>query len=93
MEKIHKITKKSFWKQLQERWTATSPKFWKTIENYMIVIGTSAISVLAADKMFDLQSTYGINSLIFTISGYVIVFCFAMGLSAKLTKNNTGEND
>jgi hypothetical protein len=35
--------------------------------------------------MFDLQS-YGVPQLIFTIAGYVIVACAALGLAAKITK-------
>lgn len=93
MKQVKKVTKKSFWKQLKERWTATSPKFWKTIEKWAISIGGSAVAVLGVDKMFDLQSLYGIHPLVFTICGYVIVFCAAVGLSAKITKVNTKEEE
>ena len=93
MEQIKKPIKKSFWKQLRERWTATSPKFWKKIEKWAVGIGTSAVAVLGVDKVFDLQSTYGISPLVFTISGYIIVFCAAVGLSAKITKVNNQDDD
>ncbi len=79
--------KKSFFKQLKERWTATSPKFWKTIKRWAIGAGTSAVAVVGADKMFDLQN-YGVDQCVFTIASYIIVFCFAVGLSAQITKKD-----
>lgn len=53
--------------------------------NFAITIGTSAVAVLGADKLFELQS-YGVPQLVFTIAGYIIVACAALGLSAKITK-------
>lgn len=52
---------------------------------YSVTLGTSAVAVIGADKLFDLQS-YGVPSIIFTICGYIIVACAATGLSAKITK-------
>ena len=53
--------------------------------NISLAIGSSAIAVISADKLFDLQN-YGINPIIFTIAGYIIVAAAALGLSAKITK-------
>ena len=72
-------------KELKNRWKSESPKLWKRIMAISISIGTSAVAVIGADKLFDLQS-YGVPQMIFQIAGYVIVFCFAVGLSAKITK-------
>lgn len=83
---------KSFWKQLKERWSATTPKFWKKIQEWMIGIGSSAVAVLGADKMFDLTQ-YGIHPVVFTVCGYVIVFCAAIGLASKITKVHNWDDD
>lgn len=71
--------------ELKERWAAESPEFWKKILSFAITLGTSAVAVLGADKLFDLQA-YGVPQLVFTIAGYIIVACTALGLSAKITK-------
>ena len=49
-----------------------------------IAIGSSAVAVVGADQLFGLQA-YGIHPMIFTIAGYIIVACAAIGLSAKIT--------
>lgn len=56
-----------------------------------ITLGSSAVAVLGAEKLFDLQS-YGIPQIIFTVAGYIIVAAAAFGLSAKITKQD-GFND
>lgn len=72
-------------KEIIQRWKAESPDFWKKVKNFAIILGTSAVSVIGAEKLFDLQD-YGVPQLIFTIAGYIIVACAAMGLSAQITK-------
>lgn len=76
-----------FLEELKERWSAESPIFWKKIQKYCTVIGISAVSTIGVDKLFDLQS-YGVSQIIFTICGYIIVACAAIGLSAKITKQD-----
>ena len=71
--------------EIKDRWNSESPIFWKKIMKYSVTLGTSAVAVIGADKLFDLQS-YGVPSIIFTICGYIIVACAASGLSAKITK-------
>ena len=71
--------------EVKDRWNSESPIFWKKIMKYSVTLGTSAVAVIGADKLFDLQS-YGVPSIIFTICGYIIVACAATGLSAKITK-------
>ena len=75
----------SIWQDISDRWNSESPAFWKKIMKYSVTLGTSAVAVIGADKLFDLQS-YGVPSIIFTICGYIIVACAATGLSAKITK-------
>ena len=64
---------------------ADSPKFWKKVLKKAVIFGTSATAIIGADKLFDLQS-YGVPMIIFTICGYVIVACAALGLASKITK-------
>lgn len=72
-------------KEIKERWKSETPEFWKKVMNFAITLGTSAVAVLGADKLFELQS-YGVPQTVFTIAGYIIVACAALGLSAKITK-------
>ena len=77
-------------KEIKERWLLEVPKFWKKIQTIAVTVGTSAVSVLGVDKLFDLQ-TYGVPQLIFTIAGYVIVACATLGLAAQLTKKDNDD--
>ena len=52
---------------------------------FSVTLGTSAVAIIGADKLFDLQS-YGVPLMVFTACGYIIVACAAIGLSAKITK-------
>ena len=76
-------TIKHNWSVLQLRWRAEKPIFWRSARNICIKIGGSAVAVLGAEKMFDL-STY-LPNIVFTICGYIIVACAAMGISAQMT--------
>lgn len=76
---------KELFKELKDRWTAESPLFWQHVLHASITLGTSAIAVLAAQSSFNLME-YGVPKIIFTIAGYVITFCSALGLASKITK-------
>lgn len=76
---------------LIERWKSESPKFWKKVLSAAITVGSSAVAVIGAEKVFDLQN-YGIPPIIFTIAGYIIVASAAVGLSAKITTNGQSSN-
>lgn len=67
---------------LINRWKSESPDFWKGVQKYSIVIGSGAVAIISADKLF---GAYGVPASIFTICGYIIVACAAFGLSAKIT--------
>ena len=71
--------------EIKERWKEEIPDFWKKIMKFSVTLGSSAVAIIGADKLFDLQS-YGIPTIVFTICGYIIVACAATGLSAKITK-------
>ena len=71
-------------KTLIERWKSESPEFWKKVLNLSVTLGINSIAILGLDKMLDLQS-YGVPQLVFTLCGYVIVACGALGLASKLT--------
>jgi hypothetical protein len=83
---------KEFIKELKLRWKSESPIFWNKILKISTQVGVSAVAVIGADKMFDLQ-TYGVPQLIFTIAGYVIVACATLGLSAKITKKDSNDTN
>lgn len=78
-------------REVYERWKAESPLFWKKIMNLSVTLGTAALGIILVDKQFDLQSL-GVSPIIFTICGYVITFCGALGLASKLTKQDNGNN-
>lgn len=82
---------KKLLQELISRWKSESPIFWKKVTNISLTLGSSAAAMLGADKLFELQS-YGVSPMIFTICGYVITACAAMGLMAKLTKQDNGNN-
>lgn len=84
---------KDLWQEIKERWKSNTPIFWKKIRKYAIVVGSSAVSVIGVDKLFDLQSTYNIPSIIFTVAGYIIVASAAVGLSAQITKDDKPTNN
>ena len=87
---LNKIKLKNMFKiisEIKERWSLETPDFWKKIMKFSITLGSSAVAIISADQMFNLQN-YGISPLVFTIAGYIIVFCAALGLSAKITKKD-----
>ena len=71
--------------EITERWKSETPDFWKKVIKFSVTLGTSAVAVIASEKMFELQA-YGVPTIIFTICGYIIVACAALGLAAKITK-------
>ena len=71
--------------EIIERWKSETPDFWKKVIKFSVTLGTSAVAVITAEKMFELQA-YGVPTIIFTICGYIIVACAALGLAAKITK-------
>ena len=78
------LDKKAFFKQVKIRWSAELNKFWKKVLKVSLVIGSSAAGILLANTTFGLEQY--VAPIIFTISGYVLTACGAMGLAAKLTK-------
>ena len=77
----------NWFKELKERWKAETPVFWKKVMSISITLGSSAVAILGAEKLFDLQN-YGVPQIIFTVAGYVVVAAAACGLSAKITKQD-----
>ena len=72
-------------KEIKTRWKTESPIFWKKILSKSITIGTIAVSIIGVEKLFGLIA-YGVPGIIFTVCGYIIVACAALGLAAKITK-------
>ena len=72
-------------REIKERWKAEMNEFWKKVLQYAIIIGTAAAGVISADQLWNLQN-YGVHPLIFTVAGYILTACGALGIAAKLTK-------
>lgn len=78
------LDEKPIIKQVKTRWKSRMNKFWKKILKYSLIIGSSAAGILLMNSTFGL--TEFVHPIVFTISGYVLTACGAMGLAAKLTK-------
>ena len=77
--------------EVTSRWKAELNEFWAKVLELSLKIGGSAFGILAMD--FALKTAFnmslqdlGIPAVIFSICGYVLTACGAMGLAAKLTK-------
>ena len=71
-------------KEIKSRWNAKLNAFWKRILRVSITIGSAAAGIMLANTTFELEQY--VAPIVFTISGYVLTACGAMGLTAKLTK-------
>ena len=71
--------------ELKGRWSAKLNAFWQRVLTFAITIGGAAGGVLTIDGIWGLQQ-YGVPAIIFTICGYILTACGALGLAAKLTK-------
>lgn len=76
--------KRTFWQELKYRWNSESPLFWQKAQKISVFLGSSAASLIAANTTFGLIAL-GVPAVLFTVCGYMIAFCVAVGLSAKLT--------
>ena len=77
-------------KELIKRWKSESPEFWRRILSVSLKIGGSALGIISVDAAIKLVAGYGLEELgiphiLFTVCGYVLTWCGAMGLTAKLT--------
>lgn len=71
-------------KEIKSRWNAEINAFWKKILKAALMLGSASAGILLANTTFGLEQY--VAPIIFTISGYVLTACGAMGLAAKLTK-------
>ena len=78
------LDKKPILEQFKIRWKSELNKFWKKVLKYSLIIGSSAAGILLMNSTFGL--TEFVHPIVFTISGYILTACGAMGLAAKLTK-------
>ena len=78
------LDEKPLIQQVKIRWKSETNKFWKKVLKIATIIGSSAAGILLANTTFGLEQY--VAPIIFTISGYVLTACGAMGLAAKLTK-------
>ena len=78
------LDKKPILEQFKIRWKSELNRFWKKVLKYSLIIGSSAAGILLMNSTFGL--TEFVHPIVFTISGYILTACGAMGLAAKLTK-------
>jgi hypothetical protein len=50
---------KDDFKEVKDRWHSRSPRLFRRLTNLAITVGTSAVAVIASDKLFGLQE-YGV---------------------------------
>ena len=79
------LDQKPLIKQVRIRWKSQMNKFWKQVLKFSLILGGSAGGMLTIDGIWNVQS-FGVPSIIFTVCGYVLTACGALGLAAKLTK-------
>ena len=79
------LDKKPLVEQVKIRWKSELNKFWKKVLKFSLILGGSAGGMLTIDGIWNVQS-FGVPAIIFTICGYVLTACGALGLAAKLTK-------
>ena len=70
--------------EIKNRWNAEINAFWKNILTGATIVGSAAAGIMLANSTFGLEQY--VSPIIFTISGYILTACGAMGLAAKLTK-------
>lgn len=78
------LDKKPILEQFKIRWKSELNRFWKKVLKYSLIIGSSAAGILLMNSTFGLAEF--VHPIVFTISGYILTACGAMGLAAKLTK-------
>ena len=79
------LDKKPILEQFKIRWKSELNKFWKKILKFSLILGGSAGGMLTIDGIWNVQ-ILGVPAIIFTVCGYVLTACGALGLAAKLTK-------
>lgn len=75
-------TIKEFWKEFLERWKATSPKFFKKLKKYALIVGGSAGAMLTVIGTFGLV----VPATVTTILTYTIILSAGVAGTSQLTK-------
>lgn len=79
------------YKIFKDRWNSEINEFWNRILQLSLKLGGFCIGILGMDygikQLFQISlQDLGVPAIIFTVCGYVLTACGAMGLAAKLTK-------
>jgi hypothetical protein len=70
-------------KEIRQRLCDETPRFWKKVRRFAIVIGSAALGVWSANDTFLLD----LPAWLLDICRYTLAACAALGLSAQLTTN------
>lgn len=71
-------------REIKGRWNAELNAFWKEVLGFSVKAGSSAAGLIAANAAFGLTGI-GVPAIVFTVAGYILTFCGAMGVTAKFT--------
>ena len=72
--------------KLKERWKAELNVFWAQVLKISLTLGGAALGIVTANQIWNLQAL-GVAPIVFTVCGYILTACGALGLAAKLTKS------
>lgn len=70
---------------IKERWKAETPDFFKGVIKLATYLGTPATAVLAIASTPNIV----VPVIVIKIASWVVIACAAMGVTAKLTKQDT----
>lgn len=69
--------------ELRQRMCDETPRFWKAVRRFAIVVGSAALGVWTANDTLGLA----LPALLLDICRYTLTACAALGVSAQLTTN------
>ncbi len=72
--------------EVKERWKAELNVFWAGVLKFSLTLGGAALGIVTANQIWNLQAL-GVAPIVFTVCGYILTACGALGLAAKLTKS------
>lgn len=72
-------------KELRQRLCDDTPRFWKEVRRFAIVVGSAALGVWTINSSMELD----LPAWLLDICRYTLTACAALGVSAQLTTNRS----